>query len=257
MSNELTTQAELQKVTDGLLPISEQVRTLAIKTPDDLQVAANIRGSIKGYLKKIDDWFKPLEDNAKKQVKEIKDKKDLAKAPALPLVERIDEKIKVYTDEESRKITIARAKAADEARKIEDEKKRKAAELNAKELKARQEAQEKSDKLREQGKTAQADAILQQGNDKADALREKAAEVLTAPVEVKTVIPEQTKSTGMHFRENWTAEVTDMTLIPKAYWIVDMQKLNTLARELKEQAVVPGVKFNCEHTPVNTTRGGF
>lgn len=254
METSLITQEALQKVTGGLVPIRESVKSLVIKTSADLQIASNIRADIKGYEKTVNTWFKPLEDNAKAQVKELKDKKALVLQDIIPLLTVLDGKSQAFNDEEDRKIRIAQAKAEDEARKIEAERKRKVDELNAKELKARQEAQAEADKLKEKGKLAQAQAVIDEGNRKAEQLQEKAVTILTTPIETKTIIPEKTKVDGMSMVTYYSAEVVNIDDIERDMMIPDQQKADRLARTEKENFNYKGWKLVTETKPRGYTK---
>lgn len=254
METSLITQEALQKVTGGLIPIRESVRSLVVKTASDLQVASNIRASIKGYEKTVNNWFKPLEDNAKAQVKELKDKKALVLQDIIPLLTVLDGKSQAFNDEEDRKIRIAKAKAEDELRKIRAEQQRKVDELNAKELKIRQEAEAKETKLREAGKLAQAEVIRLEGLKKTEALQEKAATILTTPIESKVIIPEKTKVEGMSMVTYYSAEVVNADDIDRSMMVPNQQLADRLAREEKEGFNYKGWKLVTDTKPRGYTK---
>jgi hypothetical protein len=255
MDTSLIKTEDLQRVTADLVPIQEQVKTLVIKTASDLQIGANLRKGLKTWEKSVNNFFDSFIDPINDSLKALRAKRNEVLAYSSSLVARLDEKVNVYNAEEDRKIALAKAKAEDELRKAREEQQRKVDELNAKELKARQEADERAKKLEEQGKTAQAEAVRQAGLKKAEVFQEKAVELLTTPIETKTIIPEKTKVIGMHFRTNYSVEITNKDLIPDEYWIPDITLLDRLAREQKEQFSVPGVKLVIEKTPVNAERG--
>lgn len=80
---------------------------------------------------------------------------------------------------------------------------------------------------------------------------EAAAKVAVAPVVVPPVILQGApKMDGVQFRDNWKAEVMDPMAIPREYLIPDEKKLSAVAKALKGDAKVPGVRFWCEKVVV-------
>lgn len=60
---------------------------------------------------------------------------------------------------------------------------------------------------------------------------------------VPEYVPEvSTKVRGISSREVWKYEVTDLSLVPREYLIVDTVKLGDVARAMKETANIPGVR---------------
>lgn len=53
---------------------------------------------------------------------------------------------------------------------------------------------------------------------------------------------------GTSLRQVWTFRIVDPALVPRAYLLIDEQKLRTYARLMKDQAQVPGVEFYAEAT---------
>lgn len=253
-TTELIPVEKVEAVTREIQPLLAEVEALTVRTPAELQTCADIRKRALTWKKNWSSWCKYITDPIKESLKRVKVTEDKVLGYIQPVLDACDEKSKEYEAKEAQHIAIAKAKQEDEARKLADERKRKADELNAKELKVRQEADAKAAKLREAGKVAQADAVLQQGKAKAEELREKAAGVLATPIETKTIIPETTKVKGMHFRENWSANVIDLSLIPREYLTPDMVKLNGLARETKGKSNIPGVEFVSEKSAVSSER---
>lgn len=68
--------------------------------------------------------------------------------------------------------------------------------------------------------------------------------VALAPVVVPPVLlPGAPKVDGVKFREDWKFEVVDASLIPREYLAIDEAKLAKIARAMKADAKVPGVRF--------------
>lgn len=96
-------------------------------------------------------------------------------------------------------------------------------------------------RLEEEARAASEMALEALGNgdtETADALVVAAQEAQT---QRRAVEVPATKYAGVSMRETWHAEVVDETLIPREYWVLDMQKLNAVARALKDKTNIPGV----------------
>ena len=97
---------------------------------------------------------------------------------------------------------------------------------------------------------SRAAAARESGNEeKADVLEETATQVAPPPPEAPT------KAAGVHTVTTWRAEVTDKMALIKAaaadanlapYLTVEMPKLNALARSLKGEMNIPGVRAVAE-----------
>jgi len=66
------------------------------------------------------------------------------------------------------------------------------------------------------------------------------ADAIIAPV---VQIEEKTKSEGVSTRKTWKARVTDISLVPRAYMVVNQQALDALAKATKGSMALPGVEF--------------
>jgi len=66
------------------------------------------------------------------------------------------------------------------------------------------------------------------------------AESIIAPV---VQIGEQAKSEGVSTRKTWKARVVDISLVPRAYMVVNQQALDALAKATKGSMALPGVEF--------------
>ena len=66
------------------------------------------------------------------------------------------------------------------------------------------------------------------------------ADSIIAPV---VQIEEKTKSEGVSTRKTWKARVTDISLVPRAYMVVNQQALDALAKATKGSVQLPGVDF--------------
>lgn len=129
-----------------------------------------------------------------------------------------------WSDEQERKQKEAEAKAAAEAAKKTEQKQ---AEINAK-----------------------ADAAEASGeSEKADMLRQAAAETVVAPKEVASRVPDVQ---GTAFRDNWVGEVVDLKALIKAvsegrapigFLMADASAINKQAKATKDTFKIDGVRF--------------
>ena len=80
--------------------------------------------------------------------------------------------------------------------------------------------------------------------EKISELKKEAEKTLDAPIVTPVVVAQKVdKIAGITTRKYWHAEVIDFSKVPDAYKVADQVKLNGLARTLKDQAKVEGVRF--------------
>lgn len=217
MTTNFAPSQEVQILVADSKTLHEVAGNYRIANADQYQNAAEDLRKVKSLGKKLEDQRKAITgpmDVAKKAVM------DFFRAP-LNYLDEAETALKAalltYDREQERLRIEAEAKAAEAARKEQEK------------LLAR------ADKAAESGK-----------QEKAEALQTQAA--MVAPV--VNVAP-QTKVSGISSRDNWTAEVTDMLELVKAVAAgqqplsllsVDQTKLNGMAKALKQDLMIPGVK---------------
>jgi exonuclease VII large subunit len=208
---------KVQRTTD--VQILCQNAQLTIANQGDYESASIVLKNVKSRYKELDEQRKEITkpiDDAKKSVM------NLFKAP-LELLEKAENHIKRqmidYTNEQERK-------AREEQLRLQRI--------------AEQEAEKERKRIEAQIQRAEASGKLE----KAGMLKERKedVEVLTVPV----VAPRIETPKGVSFREAWSAEVTNIDLVPREYLMVNLQALNKVAQATKGSLVIPGVKFNCE-----------
>ena len=213
------------------LSLEVRAKSLVIKDQESLEGAANLRKTIKDFSKQLDEERKKITsplDQAKKAVMDLfrKPSETLEAAEGV-----VNKAITSYTVEQER------------IRREQEEKLRKQAE--AEEKKKREALEERARKAAEAGKA-----------EKAEELRQKAAEV---QVVVPSLASTVEKVNGLSFRDNWSAQVVDLRALVKAvadgkaplnFLMANQPVLNSQARATKDSMPVPGVKFNCEKSPV-------
>ncbi len=87
------------------------------------------------------------------------------------------------------------------------------------------------------GDLDEADEVVAEAQTKIDQIQAARPAPIVRPV-----------ATGTSLRQIWTFEVVDPAAVPREYLLVDEQKLRGIARTMKDQAKVPGVRFYAEAT---------
>lgn len=213
---------------EASIDLMAQAESFQIATPEHFETSGELLRTIKAKQKEVADTrtgiTKPM-DAAKKRVM------DLFK----PVTERL-----AAAELTIKGAMIVFTRAEEERQREAQVERERVAEVERKRLARRAEA------AREDG-----------AEEKADVLEETAAAVQAPPAAAPT------KAAGVHTRTIWKAEVTNKRELIKAaatdaglvpYLEVDLQKLNALARSLKGEMAIPGVRAVSEETV--TARAG-
>jgi hypothetical protein len=218
----------------------ELSRALVVNDQASLERAAAFLSEIKARAKDLESERKKITiplDNAKKAVQALfsRPKEVLESIEGI-----IKGKMIEYAEGQERKRQEEQARldriAAQERKKKEDQERA----WREKEEAARKEAA----RLEAEGKAEEA-RKAQEVADKAAAKaeeRSQAADDVFAPI----AAPKVEKVAGVSYRENWTAEVVDFSLLPDVYKLPDMVKLNKQAKATKNSVPIPGVVFKME-----------
>jgi hypothetical protein len=232
------------KEVDGYLEkaLEGEKLALSIKIEDQISYgkAAEFLSEIKGKYKELEVERKKITvplDNAKKAVQALfnRPKEVLESIEGI-----IKNKMIEYAEGQERKRQEEQARLdriAEQERKKKEEQERA---WREKEEAARREAA----RLEAEGKAEEA-RKAQEAADKAAAKaeeRSQAADDVFAPI----AAPKVEKVAGVSYRENWTAEVVDFSLLPDVYKLPDMVKLNKQAKATKNSVPIPGVVFKME-----------
>jgi len=197
-----------EAVKEAALWLSD-VKTIAIRTPEQLQSAGNVSNKIKARIKQRDTERKELTKPLDEVKAKIMDKYRPAIEQLTQAQRLIDGMIADYL-EEQRKIQQEKQRKADE----EARKERERAEAKAKEWAAK-------------------------GNDKkAEEWLDK-SETVVAPV----IQAPDTKAAGISTREDWDFEISDASLIPREYLIPDEKAIRAFVKATKGKKEIPGVKI--------------
>lgn len=105
-------------------------------------------------------------------------------------------------------------------------------------------AEQKRIEAEQERKRLEAEKMMQTAMEAEAAGDTENAEIYTALAAMEeatvTVAP---KTAGVSMREVWSAEIIDVNKIPREYLIPDMAALNALAKAMKRESNIPGVKF--------------
>lgn len=209
MSTELLARDDVRALTEETAAIVADAGAFKIATNVSFQLAAEELKRIKGCAKKLGDLRKSMTqplDAAKQAIM------DFFRGPSeqLEVAEKtLKDAMSAYQKELERKAAEDR-KRAEEARLQEQER-----------------LQVAAAKAAESGRTDHAMDLIQQ-----------AATVAAAPVAVR----ETPSVKGISFRETWRFEITDESLIPREYLIVDETKIRKVVLVMKEKTSIPGVR---------------
>jgi len=177
-----------------------------ITTQQGLDNAGTDRKAFKDYVKRVDSLRKELVDPLNATVKKINDLFRPALDTATEADKVLGQKMGVFQTEQENKVRIQEAKAREAAEK------------------ERVKLEEQAARLESKGK-----------GDQAQAKREEAEAVPTP------VFAPPPKPKDAYFREEWKYTVTNISLVPKEYWILDLQALARVVKAMKGTKEIPGI----------------
>jgi hypothetical protein len=214
ISVNINTEQEQKKTSD--VPALCQKAELTISNQGDYEIASTILSEVKSRYKELDSQRKEITkpiDTAKKAVM------DLFKTP-LELLEKAESKIKGlmigYTNEQERKAREGQARL----QKLADQEAAKQKKI----------LDEKIARAEASGKTEKAEELQMQ------------KETIT-PIVAPVITPQIETPKGVSYREQWSAEVIDINLVPREWLIANLPALNKTAQATKGTLTIPGVKF--------------
>lgn len=181
---------------------------IAIKSREQDVQACELGKTINSELKRLEDLKKSLTDPLNQSLKNIR-------ALFKPAEERGQEMLRAIKDAHNGFVA--------EQQRIAREHEEKLAEI----------ARKKAEELKEQAKDEE---FL--GNDTSELLQE----AMLAEI-VPLVSADVEKVDNVVMKTYWSAEIIDINLVPREYLLPDMNKLNAMARTVKGDSDIPGVKF--------------
>jgi len=194
--------------------ILEKAKQYEIKTQEGYTHIAQSLQIIKGKIKLITEKRKEITfpiDTAKKRVMDLFRPALDAYSEAEVVAKKI---MKIWDDEQDKKIAQQQEKLRLQAAKKEDKRKERLEERA-------KEAEEQGDKVKAAKLRAERDGVSYQ-----------------PPV----VAPRQ-KTEGIHYKEVWRAEVVDKSKVPLEYLVPDQKALDKFAAMSKGNIPIKGVKF--------------
>jgi hypothetical protein len=205
----------VEKAKADALAIPDRIGTLVIRDQESLDIFNGLLIEVDARLEYFSDLYDP----------------QIAKANALHKSLLADKK--KLTDPLERAKKAGRAKVADYL--YEEDQKRLAAarERQLAEEKAEREAEKAVDKaheLIEKGQDAKAESIIDKATEKIEAIKAAAPAVPEKPV------------ADFSLRETWEFEVTDASLVPRKYLLVDEVTIGKIVRAMKDQTDIPGIR---------------
>jgi len=211
------------------LSVPEQAKGLKIVDGTSYQRGGQVLVMIKKLRAEVNETFDPIIKKAHEAHREAIAKKKKVEAPLIEAENIVKPAMAAYDTLQRQRVEAERRRLEEEARKrAEDE--ALAAALHAE----------------KQGEIEEAEAIINE------------------PLEVAPIVqPAATKVAGVSYRENWTADITDMMALVKAVaageqplslLVINMPALNQMARALKAELKIPGVKAVC-HKIVAASKG--
>ena len=209
-----------EKITSLSLGINELMQIAktqrAITTPEELQIIGQRLVSVKDIKKQVTEMFAEPKKKAHEAHRAICDLESKFLKPLEEIEKSFNRLVIAYNQEVQRR-------AREEAERL------------------RLEAEKKAEEERKKLEAQVLKAIDKGQTDKAEALMQKAETIV--PIVPITPVYEEPKVEGLKIKQNWTFEIVDASLIPREYLIPDEKKLLGIAKTMKGDAKVPGVRF--------------
>lgn len=238
------TLPEVRAITGEISELEAYAASYHVTTAEQYQAGADDLKRVKAAQKRLEETRTGLTQPLNEHLRRLN---AFFKAPAdkLVMIERaIKGALTRFADEQERIRREEQRKAEEAARR---ERERLEAQAREAERKAREkaaadraaaEAAAAAGRAEEAAKlAARADATEAKAADKVEALEVRAATVV-APV----VSRETPKVAGVATREVWRFEITDPSLVPRQYLVVDEAKVRRVVQALKSDAGIPGVR---------------
>lgn len=225
---EVSTQFEAEK--QEALQVANQAKLITVKDNESFIVAGEMLRAVVGRLKQWKDLIAPAKESAHQAHKNICTLEKTVADPLTAVETHLRGQISKYTAEQERIRRTEEARLQEIQRKAAEEEERKRAE--AAQVEAALEAEKAGD-------TKAAEEII-------------AAPVEVAPVFVPPVILQSSvpKIAGLTTRKTIKFRIVDVAKIPTEFMIPDETKIGKYGRAMGAQAVIPGVEFYEEDSPV-------
>lgn len=227
MSTAVVTDPQLQS---EALTTVERAHMIVVVDNNTREMAAELGRGIAGLIGRATEWFSPMKRLAAQAHKEICTKENEVINPLEAAKRHLSSQIGTYDQAQER------ARRAEEVR--QQEQARLAAEEYAR-IAAEEQALDDAIALEAKGDTKGAEAVLAHPVPQA---------VYVPPVVIPRSIP---KAVGVSSGVTWGYRITNESLIPREFWVLDEKKLAQVARAMKDKLNIPGVE------PVSTGKASF
>lgn len=218
---DLTLEQEARRVGQEALTIVEQSNALRVIDIPSRNRAAELGRIVAGLDKQAKEKFDAIKEPLNRAKDEIMAWEHSVRDPLDAAKRYLSREVGTFDAEQER------IRRAEEARLQEEA--RKQAEAEAKRL-AEEQAIADAIELEKVGDHKAAQAVLE---------NPVPVPVYVAPIIVQKMTP---KAEGMSSATNWTFRITDETLIPRDYLMVDEKKIRQVVKALKNKCSIPGVQ---------------
>lgn len=244
-----TFPAEFSSVEPALAEIREGYRAVqVIRSADQFTRAGELLKAVKGALKQIEEQRVAITKPINESLRVVNSQAKVAAAPFETAEREIKARMVEYSDEQDR---LRR----EEQRKAEAAAAAERARLAKLQAEAEAKARAEQDRLRREAEEAAAAGRAAEAAKlaaKADKVEEKAAakveelQLREAMVVAPMIQREAPKVSGVSTREVWKFEITDPSLVPREYLVIDETKVRKVVQALRGDTQIPGVRVYSE-----------
>lgn len=195
--------------------------SIVVKSHEEAETASGLRRNLKTASAFLEDERKKLTTPLDTQKKNIMDWFRKPQDAITTAIECINKKVQQFNQEEMARLLAIQRKLEAEAKEKEEKEKARLGKLAVK-------AEARGD------------------TEKADALRERQEDVCVP----FAIVDPPKKVGGISYRDNWSVEIIDESLIPREWLMPNIPALTKLAVATKGVVQIPGVKMVCIKTVV-------
>lgn len=203
------------------IAIAEEAKQLKVTDEPSYLIVTEQLKMVATTIKNLESFFAPMKSAAHKAWRSICDRENETKSH-----------LEVAKNHLSRQVTEWNTKKERERQETE--------------RKLREEALKKQ----EDEKLAEASVLEQQGR------HEEAAEVISEPIHAPTIVvaKDVPKVAGISTRQTWNFRITNESLIPREYLVVDEGKIRKVVKAMQQDTKIPGVEVYTEDSVVTRTK---
>jgi len=218
------TSISKEKISKESTDLVTRCKNIVITNQGEYDAAARLLSLIKGQKEKIGQAYDSIVEKAHQAHKEAVAKRSGFLNPLEESKKLVNRLMIEYVSEQEKAAKLEQKRLQDLADK--------AADIEKKKLEA---------------KIARAEASGKE--EKAEALKEEIETV--TPIFVPVITPQVVKPQGVSYRDKFTAEVIDFSLLPDSYKLPNQSALDRIAQATKGTVPIPGVKFHFTKILVN------